>query len=60
MKNVNITGVHQFLGEESHIYIYIYGELPKKGGLQKNREDVFDGGWYLDAHYDLIQVQAGT
>ena len=45
MKTVNIMGVHQFLGEESHnIYIYIYGELPKKWAWKKNRDDVFDGG----------------
>ena len=30
MKNVNIMGVHQFLGERGH---NIYGEFPKKGGL---------------------------
>ena len=30
------------------------------GGLAKNREGVFEGGWYLDAHYDLILVHAGT
>ena len=32
MKNVNIMGVHQFLGEGSHKN-NIYEELPKKGGL---------------------------
>ena len=31
MKNVNIMGVHQFLGEGVHKKQYIYGELPKKG-----------------------------
>ena len=32
MKNVNIMGVHQFLGEESHKN-NIYGELRKMGSL---------------------------
>ena len=32
MKNVNIMGVYQFLGEGSHKN-NIYEELPKKGGL---------------------------
>ena len=32
MKNVNIIGVHQFLGE-GVTKNNIYGELPKKGGL---------------------------
>ena len=32
MKNVNIMGIHQFLGEGSKKAI-IYGELPKKGAL---------------------------
>ena len=28
------------------------GELGKfAGGLVKNREGVFEGGWYLDAHW---------
>ena len=32
MKNVNIMGVHQFLGEGGHKQKNnIYGELPKKG-----------------------------
>ena len=45
MKNVNIMEVHQFLGEGGHKKtIYIYGKLPKKGGLAKNREEgVFEG-----------------
>ena len=45
----------------------IYGELPKKRGLEqfagslaKNREGVSEGFSYLDAHYDLILVHAGT
>ena len=32
MKNVNIIGVYQFLGEGGGHKKYIYGELPKKGG----------------------------
>ena len=44
MKNVNIMGVQQFLGEEGHKKS-TYGELPKKGGLAKNREKgAFDEG----------------
>ena len=34
MKNVNIMGLHQFLGEEGHKN-NIYEELPKKGAWQK-------------------------
>ena len=33
MKNVDIMGYHQFLGEGDHTKNNIYGELPKKGGL---------------------------
>ena len=51
MKNVNIMGVYQFLGEGGGHKKYIYGELPKKGGtwticwgLTKNREGVFEKG----------------
>ena len=33
MKNVDIMGYHQFLGEGGHTKNNIYGELPKKGGL---------------------------
>ena len=51
MKNVNIMGVTNFLGRGSQ-KSYIYGKLPKKGGLGnlhgglvKNRgEGVFEGG----------------
>ena len=50
MKNVNIMGVHQFLGEGGHKKEYIW-ELPKTGlgkfaeGLAKNKEEnVFEGG----------------
>ena len=58
MKNVDIMGVHQFLGQEGHKN-NIYKEFPKKGGLAKNR--VFlRGGWYLDVHFDLILVHDGT
>ena len=45
----------------------IYEELPKKRGLEqfagslaKNREGVSEGLSYLDVHYDLILVHAGT
>ena len=55
MKNFNIMGAQQFLGEgegsQKNIYIYIYGELPKKGlgqfakGLAINKgESVLEGG----------------
>ena len=68
MKNLNIMGVHQFLGEGVTKKQYIYRKLPKKEGLgqfagdfAKNRKEcVFVGGWYLDAHYDLILVHART
>ena len=66
MKNVNIMGVHQFLVEGGHKEIIYMGNCLKRGlgqfagGLAKNREGVFEGGWYLDAHYDLILVHAGT
>ena len=43
MKNVNIMGVHQFLGGGG-TKKNMHGELPKKGGLAKNREEgVFEG-----------------
>ena len=44
MKNVNIMGIHQFLGQGSHRKSNIYGKLPKKWlgqfaeGLAKNTE----------------------
>ena len=52
MKNVNIMGVHQFLGEgEGGQKNNIYGELAKKGfrqfseGLAKNKKkSVLEGG----------------
>ena len=40
MKIVNISGVHQFLGEGGLQENNIYGELPKKRGL-----DNFQGAW---------------
>ena len=50
MKNFNIIGVHQFLGEGGHKKNNIYGELHKRGlgeftgGLAINRqESVFEG-----------------
>ena len=59
MKNVNIMGVHQFLGEGGGVTNNdIYGEFPKKGGLAKKGEEGVFEGWYLDAHYDLILVHA--
>ena len=52
MKNLNIIGVHQFLGEEGHKKNYILGEFPKHGGLdnlqgnlaKKREEGIFEGG----------------
>ena len=46
MKNVNVIGVHQFLAEVGGGVTKnnIYEELPKKGGLAKNRKGVFEGG----------------
>ena len=68
MKNVNIMGLHQFLGEGGSQKPIIYGELPKKGDLnnlqgawQKIGKRVFlKGGWYLYAHYNLILIHAET
>ena len=68
MKTVNIVGgspIFRGGGHKKKIYIYIYiyiwgmawkGEHGQfAGGLAKNREEsVFEGGWSLDAHYDLI------
>ena len=57
MKNVKIMEGHQMFRGGGSQKSYIYGELPKKGRLAKNREEgVLKGGWYLDAHYDLILV----
>ena len=33
MKNIDIMGVHQFLGERVTKKTIIYAELPEKGGL---------------------------
>ena len=52
MKNVNIMGTHQFLGEGGggKKKNNTYGELPKKGlgqfadSLAKNKESVLEGG----------------
>ena len=51
MKNVNIMGVHQFLGEWGHKKTIYMGNCLKRGawaickGLGKNREEgVFEGG----------------
>ena len=69
MKNVNIMWVHQFLGEGGHkktIYIWAIawkGDLDNLQGVwQKIGRRVFlMGGWYLNAHYDLILlIDAGT
>ena len=65
MKDVNIMGFHQFLGEGGHKkYIYMGNCLKRglghiAGGLANNR-GCFWGGWYLDTHRDLILVHAGT
>ena len=64
-------GVHQFLGEGGRGVTkkqYIYGKFPKKGDLDRGfgawqkigRRVFFEGGGYLDAHYDLILVHGGT
>ena len=52
MKNFNIVGVYQSLGEGGHKKQYIGGNCLKRGlgqfagGLSKKRgEDVFEGGW---------------
>ena len=67
MKNINIKGVHQFFGEGRQKKTIYMGNCLKRGAwticrrLSKNREEgVFEGVSYLDAHYDLILVHAGT
>ena len=40
MKNVNIIGVHHFLGEGGYKKTITYGKLPKKWGL-----DNLQGSW---------------
>ena len=61
MKNVNIMGVHQLLGEGDHKKTKYMGNCQKRGlgqfagGLAKNKEEgVFEGVSYLNAHYYLI------
>ena len=65
-----IWGFTNFQGREVTKKQYIFGIALKRGlgkfagGLAKNREEgVFEGGRgarYLDKHYDLILVHAGT
>ena len=73
LKNLNILGVHwkiRLLGGGSQ-KTNIEGGLPKKGGFgqfvdlreggawQERRDSVFEGGWYLNAPYDLKNEQMG-
>ena len=60
MKNFDIMGADwkiQFLGNVHQKPIY-RGELPKKGSLDREGRlgekegDVFEGGWYSNAHYE--------
>ena len=45
MKNVNIMGVHQFLGGGGGVTKNnLYGELPKKGGLAQIGRGCFSRG----------------
>ena len=61
MKNLNIMGVHQFLGEGGHKNQPYIGNCLKSGAWQKIGRRVFlRGGWYLDAHYDITLVYAKT
>ena len=62
MKNVNITGVHQFLGKGITKTIWLYGDCLKKGAWQKIGTRVFLRWGEVDtsAHYDLFVVHAGT
>ena len=71
MKNANIMGVHQFLGERGHKKTKYMGNHQKRrawticrGTWQEIGRRGFSGWWwrgsYLDAHYDLILVYAGT
>ena len=75
MKNVNIMGVHQFLGEgigggggPGGVTKDIYGELPQNGGFN-NLEGAWQEistrvflreAWYLNANCDLILVHTAT
>ena len=64
MKNVNIMGVHQFLGERGHKKTIHMGNCLKSGAWQIIGRKIFrvgEGcGWYHDAHYELILVRVGT
>ena len=62
MKNVNITGVHQFLGKGITKSNMVIWGLPKKGAWQKIGTRVFLRRGEVDtsAHYDLFVVHAGT
>ena len=50
LKNVNIMGVHQFLGEGASQKNNMYEEFPEKGGLAKNRKGVFTEGVDTSMH----------
>ena len=66
MKNVNIMGSHQFLGEGGSKKTIYMGNCLKSGldnlqkAWQKIRRLFWRRGRYLDAHYDLILVHVGT
>ena len=71
IKNFNIIGVHQFLGEGlAKEYIYIKRRNCLKRGLgqyavdlaKKREVGVFEGGRVdtRDAHFELVLVHAGT
>ena len=56
MKNVDIMGVHQYLGEGDHRKTIYIGGCLRRGlgqfaeGLVKNREGVFEGGVNTSMH----------
>ena len=55
MKNVNIMGFHQFLGEgEGSQKNNIYGKLPKKGGL-----DNLMGTWQKIGRWVFLRGAGG-
>ena len=70
MKNFNIVGVYQSLGEGGHKKQYIGGNCLKRGlgqfpgGLSKKKgRGCFwggGGGGYPDAHYDFVLVHTKT
>ena len=67
MKNFNIMGVYQSLGEGGHKKQYIGGNCLKRGlgqfagGLSKKGERMFlKGGGYPNAHYDFVLVHTKT